>query len=200
MAGAYIVTLPLLGGMNLKGGNDAVIVYADTAAQAKSLASAAMSNDVPAAAWSAATATELVVNTELEGWTFTINLTDNNSPFTEISVSHTATNGQVVDDVGTALAAALNATAINGATYTAGSNTLLVVAIADGMGDWNIELLAKPPASATGPSLIGFGDNTSPVSGFFGAITAPGVAGADRSTVLNATMPALYALCKVDRG
>lgn len=76
MAGAYLVTLALKGGMNLKGGNDSVIVWAEDATQAKSLASAAMSNDVPAAAWTAATATALVVGTELEGWTFTINLTD----------------------------------------------------------------------------------------------------------------------------
>lgn len=197
MAGAYLVTLAAASGQTLKEGKNSVIVYADTAAQAKSLASAAMSNDVPAAAWAAATATELVVNTELEGWTFTINLVDPITPFTEISVSYTATNGQVVDDVGAALATALNATVINGATYTAGTNTLLVVAIADGMGDWAIELIAKPPATVTGTSLEGFGDGTPGVSGFFGAITAPGVAGADRSTVLNATMPALYATAKV---
>jgi len=189
----------MLSGMTLSGENDSVIVYADTVAQAKSAASVAMAGDVPAAAWANATVTELVVNTELEGWTFTINLVDPITPFTEISVSYTATNGQVVDDVGAALATALNATVINGATYTAGTNTLLVVAIADGMGDWAIELIAKPPATATGTSLVGFGDGTPGVSGFFGAITAPGVAGADRSTVLNATMPALYGKCKIDR-
>ena len=199
MAGAYLVTLPLLGGMNLNNGNDSVVVYADTAAQARSLASAAMGSDVPAAAWAAATVTEIVVNTELEGWTFTINLSDPVTPFTEISVSYTATNAQVIDDVGAALATALNATVINGATYTSGTNTLLVVAIADGMGDWVIDLIAKPPATVTGTSLVGFEAGTPGISGFFGAITAAGVAGADRSTVLNATMPALYGKCKIDR-
>lgn len=199
MAGAYLVTLPLKGGMTLKGGNDSVIVWADDATQAKSLASGLMSNDVPQAAWTAATATALVVNTELEGWTFTINLVDPITPFTEISVSYTATNGQVVDDVGAGLATALNATVINGATYTSGTNTLLVVAIADGMGDWAIDLRVTPPSTATGTSLIGSEDSGANISGFFGAITAAGVAGADRSTVLNATMPALYALCKVAR-
>lgn len=199
MAGAYLVTLALKGGMNLKGGNDSVIVWAEDATQAKSLASAAMSNDVPAAAWTAATATALVVGTELEGWTFTINLTDPVTPFTELSVSHTATNGQVIDDVGTALATALNATAIDGAAYNTGTNVLTIVETTDSMGDWVIEAYATPPSTATSTSLIGFGDTGARVTGFFGAITAAGAAGIARTSTLVAALPALYALAKVDR-
>ena len=199
MAGAYLVTLALKGGMNLKGGNDSVIVWAEDATQAKSLASAAMSNDVPAAAWTAATATALVVGTELEGWTFTINLTDPVTPFTELSVSHTATNGQVIDDVGTALATALNATAIDGAAYNTSTNVLTIVETTDSMGDWVIEAYATPPSTATSTSLIGFGDTGARVTGFFGAITAAGAAGIARTSTLVAALPALYALAKVDR-
>lgn len=199
MAGAYLVTLALKGGMNLKGGNDSVIVWAEDATQAKSLASAAMSNDVPAAAWTAATATALVVGTELEGWTFTINLTDPVTPFTELSVSHTATNGQVIDDVGTALATALNATVIDGAAYNTGTNVLTIVETTDSMGDWVIEAYATPPSTATSTSLIGFGDTGARVTGFFGAITAAGAAGIARTSTLVAALPALYALAKVDR-
>ena len=199
MAGAYLVTLALKGGMNLKGGNDSVIVWAEDATQAKSLASAAMSNDVPAAAWTAATATALVVGTELEGWTFTVNLVDPVTPFTELSVSHTATNGQVIDDVGTALATALNATAIDGAAYNTGTNVLTIVETTDSMGDWVIEAYATPPSTATSTSLIGFGDTGARVTGFFGAITAAGAAGIARTSTLVAALPALYALAKVDR-
>lgn len=199
MAGAYLVTLALKGGMNLKGGNDSVIVWAEDATQAKSLASAAMSNDVPAAAWTAATATALVVGTELEGWTFTINLTDPVTPFTELSVSHTATNGQVIDDVGTALATALNATVIDGAAYNTGTNVLTIVETTDSMGDWVIEAYATPPSTATSTSLIGFGDTGARVTGFFGAITAAGAAGIARTSTLVAALPALYGLAKIDR-
>lgn len=199
MAGAYLVTLALKGGMNLKGGNDSVIVWAEDATQAKSLASAAMSNDVPAAAWTAATATALVVGTELEGWTFTVNLVDPVTPFTELSVSHTATNGQVIDDVGTALATALNATVIDGAAYNTSTNVLTIVETTDSMGDWVIEAYATPPSTATSTSLIGFGDTGARVTGFFGAITAAGAAGIARTSTLVAALPALYALAKVDR-
>lgn len=199
MAGAYLVTLALKGGMNLKGGNDSVIVWAEDATQAKSLASAAMSNDVPAAAWTAATATALVVGTELEGWTFTINLTDPVTPFTELSISYTGLTGEVVDDIGTALATALNATAIDGAAYNTGTNVLTIVETTDSMGDWVIEAYATPPSTATSTSLIGFGDTGARVSGFFGAITAAGAAGIARTSTLVAALPALYALAKVNR-
>lgn len=197
MAGAYLVTLARKSGMTLKGDNDGVVVWAEDATQAKSVASAAMAGDVPAAAWANATATALVVNTELEGWTFTINLVDPVTPFTELSVSYTATNGQVIDDVGTALATALNATVINGAAYNTGSNVLTIVETTDGMGDWLIEAYATPPGSAYGTSLA-YEDTGARVSGFFGAITAAGASGIARTSTLVAALPAVYAKVKVD--
>jgi hypothetical protein len=199
MAAAYLVTLPLKGGMTLKGGNDSVIVWAEDATQAKSLASAAMSNDVPAAAWTAATATALVVGTELEGWTFTINLVDPVTPFTELSVSITAVSTDDIDDVGGDLAAALVTAGIAGAAYDSGTNVLTIVETTDGRGDWAIEAYATPPSAAYSTSLIGFGDTGARVTGFFGAITAAGAAGIARTSTLVAALPALYALCKVDR-
>lgn len=199
MASAFLVTLPIKGGMTLKGDNDSVIVWAEDATMAKSLASAALAGDVPAAAWADATATALVTGTELEGWTFTINLTDNLTPFTELSVSYTATNGQVIDDVGTALATALNATVINGAAYDTGSNILTIVETTDSMGDWIIECIAKPPATATSTSLLGFGETDKNVSGIFTSLTAAGAAGIARTTTLVAALPALYGVAKLGR-
>ncbi len=198
MASAFLVSLALKGGMNLYEGCDSVIVWAEDATQAKSLAAAAMPQDVPAAAWTNATATALVVNTELEGWTFTITLDDPITPFTALSVSVTATNGQVIDDVGTALATALNATVINGAAYNTGSNVLTIVETTDGMGDWVINVYAYPPATATGTSLA-YGDNAKAVSGIFGAVTAAGASGIARTSTLVAALPALYAVAKVNR-
>ncbi len=201
MASAYLVALPLKGGMTLKGGNDAAIVWAENATQAKDLAAAAMSNDVPAGAWANATATALVVGTELEGWTFTINLKDPVTPFTELSVSVTGTNGQVIDDIGTALATALNATSeIANAAYNTGTNVLTIVAAGDGMGDWFIECIAKPPATATSTSLIGFGDTSQGISGIFTSLDAVTTAGSARTVTLVAALPALYGVAKLDRG
>ena len=197
---AYLVSLPSSGGQVLRGGNDSVIVWAEDATQAKSLASAAMIGDVPAAAWAGATATALVVGTELEGWVFTVNLRDLADPFTEISVSVTGTNGQNIDNIGAALVTALNGTVINGAAYNSGTNVLTIVETTDNMGDWFIECFAKPPGSATSTSLIGFGDTAASVSGFFTSLDAIGAANAARTVTLVAALPALYALCKVDRG
>jgi len=198
MASAFLVSLALKGGMNLYEGCDSVVVWAEDATQAKSLAAAAMQQDVPAAAWSAATATALVVNTELEGWTFTITLDDPVTPFTSLSVSVTGTNGQVIDDIGTALATALNATVINGAVYNTSTNVLTIVETTDGMGDWIINVYAYPPGSAYGTG-IAFGDTGASVSGIFGAVTAAGASGIARTSTLVAALPALYARCKVLR-
>jgi hypothetical protein len=200
MASAFLVSLPLKCGMTLKGDNDSVIVWAEDAAMAKSLASAAMAGDVPAAAWSDATATALVTGTELEGWVFTINLTDNNDPTSVISVSYTGANSSTVDTAGAALVTALNATAINGAAYNSTSNVLTIVETTDGMGDWLIECIAKPPGSAYSTSLLGFGETDRGVSGIFTSLDAVGASGAARTVTLVAALPALYALCKVDRG
>lgn len=201
MAGAYLVTLPLKGGMSLKGGNDSVIVWAEDATSAKGLASMAMSNDVPQAAWTAATATALVVGTEVEGWTWTVNLYDPVTPFTAISVSHTATTGQDVDDVGAALVTLLNATSpIAGAAFA--TPALKIAETTDGIGDWFAEVLVTPPSGVTSTSLIGFGDTAAVnavTAGFASTLVSEGAAGDAITVNLTVTLPALYALAKVNR-
>ena len=149
MAGFHIVTLGESGtsGATFNNGNDSVLVWAEDGAQAKSLASAALGSDPSNAAWVGADVYSLssVGGNELKGWTFTVNLTDNQAPFTLISVSVTGTTGQDIDAIGTALAAALNATVINGAAYVGGTNILTIVETTDSMGDWHIEMIANPP-------------------------------------------------------
>lgn len=198
MASAFLVSLALKGGMTLRNGNDSAIVWAEDATQAKSLASAAMAGDVPAAAWTGATATALVTGTELEGWVFSITLTDP-ADGTVISASYTGANSSNIDTVGAALVTALNASAINGAAYNSTSNVLTIVETTDGMGDWDIQCKATPPSSVTSTSLIGFGETSESVSGFFTSLTAVGSAGDARTVTLVAALPALYAICKVDR-
>lgn len=198
-ASAFLVTLPLKGGMTLRNGMDSVICWAESATMAKDIASAALSGDLPATAWANATATALVVGTELEGWVFTVRATDNNSPYTLIEASYTGANGDDIDAVGAGLKAALIAAGVAGADYNSTSNLLTIAASGDSMGDWHILAYAYPPATATSTSLLGFDDNTKSVSGFFGTITAENVAATARTSTLVASLPALYGVAKVFR-
>ena len=198
MAAPYLVALFHTGGLTLTGGNDAALVWADSAEQARSMASAALSGDVPAAAWDNADVFEITSGTELEGWVFTINLTDNQAPFTLISVSVTGTNGQDIDAIGTALATALNATVINGAAYVGASNVLTIVQTTDNMGDWFIEMKSTPPANLSYPFATYFRDPAQHVTGMFGAITAAGAAGIARTVTLVDVKPALYSVMKLE--
>ena len=201
-ASAFLVKLPLKGGMTLKGGNDSVIVWALDAASAKGMASMAMSNDVPLAAWADATVTALVTGTEMEGWTYTVNLRDPVTPFTEISVSHVATTGQDVDDIGDALVVLLNATSsIAGAAYA--TPALKIAETTDGIGDWYAEVLVKPPGALYSTSLVISGDTANVdavAAGFADTLVSEGAAGAAITVNLAVMLPALYALAKVDRG
>lgn len=189
-ASAFLVVLdPEEGGHVLNDKKDAVVCWAEDAAQAKGIAKASMVNDSNAS-WDNATATALVTGTELEGWVFTITLRDPLTPFTELSVSVTGANGNAVDDIGAALVTALNATVIDAAAYVAGTNTLTIVDVADGMGDWVITANAYPP-TALGSSGL-FPDNAVAIPSVFGAITAAGAAGIARTSVLAAALPVLY--------
>jgi hypothetical protein len=205
MAGLYLVRIPLKSGMTFRNGNDSVILWADTSTQAKSLASAAMAGDVPKAAWDDANVfiiatASIMAGTDLEGWTYTINLTDNLAPFTLISVSVTGTFGQDIDAIGSALATALNATVINGAAYVGASNTLTIVDVADGMGDWLIDIRTTPPGGVfpVSTSNLVFGDPTEHVTGMFGAITAPGAAGIARTVVFTDIKPSIFGVLKLE--
>lgn len=204
MAGFHIVTLGEFGtsGATFNNGHDSVLVWAEDVAQAKSLASAALGSDPSNEAWQNADVYSLssVGGNELNGWVFTINLTDNQSPFTLISVSVTGAAGQNIDNIGTALAAALNATVINGAAYVGASNILTIVETTDSMGDWHIDMMANPPSIIPIPSssLYRFRDPSTRITGMFGAITAPGASGIARTVTLVDVKPALYMICKME--
>lgn len=203
MAGAYLVTLPSNAQFNLSDGCNAAIVWAENATMAKDLAAAMAKDDVPAAAWAAATATALVVGTELEGWIFRIDLTDNNSPYTLITASYTAVNAADIDTVGAGLKAALIAAGIANADYNSTSNLLTIGAAGDNIGDWHIVVSAFPPTGVTSTSLVGAEDGGASgksVSGFFGAVTAENVTpGTARTSTLVASLPAMYGMARMKR-
>lgn len=189
MASAYLVTLdPAKSGYSLRGGANAVVVFAETTGQATDMAKAALAGAGDDGAWAGATVTAIAAEAELEGWTFTINLTDNLTPFTIITASYVAVNAAVIDDVGTGLAAALVAAGIAGAAYNTGTNVLTIVETTDGMGDWSILAYAYPPSN--------FEDRAVSCAGFYGAITAVGAAGIARKSTLVAAVPKLYGAFK----
>ncbi len=197
-ASAFLVTLPLLGGMTLDNDCDSVIVWAEDAAMAKSMAAAA--SGVDAVAWADATATALVINTELEGWTMTVTLKDPVTPFDQLTASFVALNAGTIDTIGTGIAAALTAlAAIAGAAYDTATNVLTIVETTDSMGDWYITAKLTPPAALTGTATALALGGSAGVSGLIGAITAVGAAGIARTSTLVASLPAFYGMAKLKR-
>lgn len=190
MASAYLVTLDVTkSGYTLRAGANAAVVFAETTAQAIDMAKAALgSNLADDAAWAAATVTAVAAEAELEGWTFTINLTDNLTPFTLISATYVAADAAVIDTVGAGLAAALVAAGVAGAAYNAGTNVLTIVETTDVKGDWLISAYAYPPSN--------FENQNVSVQGFYGAITAAGAQGIARTSTLVAALPKLYGAFK----
>lgn len=106
MANAFMVQLAASAGRTLYNGINTVVVWATDSAQAITLAKALKLSDQDSI-WTGATVTDLsAAPTDLEGWVFDLEI----GAGLHI-VSYTAGAAKVLDDVGTALAAALNAEA-----------------------------------------------------------------------------------------
>ena len=160
----YTVTIPATAAP-LHGGRRNVVVFAEDAAAARAAAPAAFdtSSDRPpywASLFAAATVVENVARTDLEGAVMTVTV----SAPTPISLSYTGIAADTVDEMGAAMVILLNADAqIAGAAYSAG-NLLTVSDIADNIGD----------ATVTCTMVL----DGLELSGFVGAITHEGIAGA----------------------
>lgn len=171
---AYLVSLPLdKSGQTLHCDGiapfNALLLWANDEAQAKALAGAYAKAP---ALWDTATATEIAAQATYEGWRFRITVG------TSIDVTVTADSDDTMDDIGAKLVTALNATAINGAAYTAGSNTLKIVETTDNLGAAAIGVYVMAP-------LGRFGEADHNFTSFWSSLTAPGAAGIARSVVLN---------------
>ena len=192
MAAAYLVTLAADSGMTLHGGGaNQMVVWANDATDAKTIAKAKYGAGDDAA-WAAATATELVVGTDLEGWSFRVVVTDPADDSVVADVSVTAAAADQVDDVGADLVVALNATAsIAGAAYNVGTNVLTVAETTDALGDHHVAAYAYPPAASyAGSQDVSF-------AGFFTTITDEGSGSAALALTLVAlSIPKVYAAGK----
>ena len=182
----FSVALPL--GNVLRRGADLMIVSAASSADAIIAARSRFGGD---ADWSSATATQLndvLANAAnaLVGWTFrcVISTVGTGAVIVDVTVTGDATN-DLLDEIGTLLATALNATApISNASYTAGTQTLIAAqGASDALGDKNLRMEIFPPAILESGQVV-----NQPVhhSGFVSSITHQGAASADLTVVFAA--------------
>jgi hypothetical protein len=173
-----------------KEGVDAMVVVAETSADALAMAASKTDGDSKAL-WLGATATELIVAANLDGWTLTVTISKPNGDVLS-STTVVGVGGATVDTIAALMVTALNATAaIANASYNAGTNVLTVAAIADNIGDHSIAVAVKPPAATHGSPLA--------IPGFVGTIVDEGVAGAVLTVALAAdayTKPKVMATVK----
>jgi len=148
-------------------GANAMIVSAADATDALAICQAKFGGD---SSWADATFTAIADVTQatangLVGWTVTVKV--NTTVPISVSYTGTATN-DTIDEIGAALVTLLNATAIDGAAYSA--NVLKVAETTDGIGDKTVTVTFTPPA-ATYPEAVH-------IPGMVGTIVHEGVSGA----------------------
>lgn len=190
---AYLVALDRSnGGRTLRNDTDAMVVFADSAAQAKEVAHAAVPGDGHAWLSSTTTVTEITASTNWAGWKFEVvvqsGLGAGGDQRGHVAVTGNDTTLDTIDEIGAALVVVLNALdGIAGAAYTAATNTLTIADATDALGDQTVQVLISPPGSDAS------------VSSLVGTITHEGVAAAALSAVLpadNAVVPAVAALVR----
>lgn len=119
-------------------GVNSLLVTANSAAEARAIARAKRDGDADAV-WAEATVTEVVPDSDLEGWTFSIEISTIAEVFTHIGEAD-----EDLADVFTALAALLNAhNDISGAGLSNG--TFTVAAGANNLGDQTVTVTITPP-------------------------------------------------------
>lgn len=190
---AYFVTLDRSsGGRTLINDTDAMVVFADSAAQAKEVAHAAVTGDGHAWLSSTTTATEITASTNWAGWKFEVvvqsGLGAEGDQRGHVAVIGNGTTLDTIDEIGAALVVALNALdGIAGAAYTGATNTLTIADATDALGDQTVQVLISPPGSDAS------------VSSLVGTITHEGDAADTLAVVLpadNAVVPAVAALVR----
>lgn len=119
----------------------------------------------------------------LVDWTFQIVVSDtSNAEVANVTVTGDGTN-DTLDEIGTALATALNATAsIANAAYTAGTQTLVVASGSGGddLGDHSVVVNVRPPAAT------GSGVGKTNIAGFVASVTDEGASTAALTVVFGA--------------
>lgn len=157
---AYLVTLDRnKSGHQLRGGGDAMVVFAANTTAAKEICAAKYPSD--GLAWANdSTVTGITAASDFNGWALRVfiqsGLGAGGDESGEFIVTGDATNN-TIDEVAALMVTALNAHAdIAGAAYNATSNTLTIAGTTDGLGDQTVEVSLTPPGGESAvPSLIG---------------------------------------------
>lgn len=184
MAGAYLVQVPEVGGQTLMGGNNAMVVYAADATDAKAICKAYYTGDSPAM-WAAATATAIAAGADLEGWRLHIVVAGT------VDVTVTGAASATVDSIGALAVTALNATAaIAGAAYNSSTNVLTIAETTDALGDLAVTAELLPPTSWADASVA--------IPSFVTTVVDEGAeADALKCTLVASTVPTVGAAVRV---
>jgi hypothetical protein len=156
---AYLVEMTPSGGLSLKNGINAFVVFAGSVADAKAIAKSLThgGNDRHI---DNAIVTEIVAGVDLEGWRLHVTVLDSVPPIDYTVVGEV---GATIDSI----AAQLLGQLWTDGAYDAATNILTVAIIADGIGDKTL-LVEMLPLEASYP-------DAHPIPGMVGAIVHQGV-------------------------
>lgn len=187
---AYLLKLSSNAQFSLPDGANAAVVFANSEADARSIAEAQYTGDSNTA-WEEAAITEIVEGADLEGFRLRVAVLDS-SPVVDVMV--TGGSGDTIDDIGDAMVVALNETSVIAGAAYAGSTQILTIAdgATDGLGDKKVVVQMLPPSTLEGA-------DKAPIAGFVGEITDEGASTDDLSVVLGSddvAVPLLYAMVK----
>lgn len=125
---------------------DAMVVVAETSADAIAISKSKTSGDVNGL-WDGATVTEMVVAADLEAWTLHV-LISTAAGAVVADCSVTGAASATIDSIAALMVIALNATTpIAGSAYNAGTQVLTVAQTTDNLGDHVVAVQFKPPAA-----------------------------------------------------
>lgn len=147
--GFYYVEVPVDAKTHLVAGHDALIISAESSAEAILTAKASL--HMPSdAAWAAATPVLLAHDVDLLGWRCRISIYDTVAALVE-QVTVTAVTTDDFDDIGNDLVTALNLTSIAGAAYS--TPALTIAETSDGIGDHTVVIEFLPPITWDDPTI-----------------------------------------------
>jgi len=174
--GFFYVPLPATAKTSLVEGKDALIVSAESSAEAVFAARAYL--HLPSdAAWTASTPVELAHSTDLEGWRLRILIVNPATSAVVEDVTVTATAGHGTNDIGALMQTALNATSsISAAAFSTPNLVIAAGSGADDLGDMAVTVSFLPPATWSDPT-IDFPE-------FWNTVVDEGSSSADLSVVL----------------
>jgi|ERR1051326_2216113 hypothetical protein len=160
VAGAYVISVDgQVEGRGLRNGVDCVVVYANSVDDAQAIAEASFGYTQPAV-WANSTYLLAAAGTDMEGWTFrvrVVSLSGMDEGTAVVDVSVTGAASDTIDDLGTAMATALNATSlIAAAAYDTSSQVLTVADTTDGLGDHEVVAEFYPAGAAQNVAIPGF--------------------------------------------